>query len=328
MKKITVLLIGVGGIGFRHFQSLMNLELHTELLLVDINESALERAKEYEATVKKNNIDVKYYTDISKIPESIDVAIIATSSIVRRNVIESLTEKAKVDYMILEKVLFAKIDDYHAVSLLLKNNNIKAYVNCPRRMYPGYIELKKELSYQKHLNVYITGSAWGLCCNSIHLIDAMDFLCDGDTQVVECFGDMLDEVCIQSKRKNYIEMTGKIAGNIGGKVDFVIECFNDTDVYQEVVIVTSDKMYIINEIEQKLYVFNTENQNRSISTKKFNTKYQSQLTSMIIEELVKKGECSLTSYGRSCDLHIPLLKIFLENYNKSNEEDSDLCPIT
>ena len=45
----NVLLIAVGGIGFRHFQALLNCESDFELHVLDLNTDTIERAKAYAA---------------------------------------------------------------------------------------------------------------------------------------------------------------------------------------------------------------------------------------------------------------------------------------
>jgi hypothetical protein len=59
----------------------------------------------------------------------------------------------------------------------------------------------------------------------------------------------------------------------------------------------------------------------------FSLMYQSQLTRITVGQLLDTGNCSLASYEESADLHKPILKAFLEHYQKTKPE-AKVCPIT
>jgi hypothetical protein len=245
MNESTILLVGVGGIGYRHFQSLTEIKVRTKLILVDINQDALNKAKEYYETISNDNITIEYSKTIESIPKNIDLAIIASSSLVRRDIIEGVLQKATVKYMVLEKFLFPKKEDYTAVGTLLKKHNINTYVNCPRRMNPGFAELKERLHEKTHIDVFVTGSNWGLSCNVIHAIDIIDYIIDAGDEILSCTGELLDEKIIESKRKNYVEFTGKIVGHIGSKANFLIESMDSGEKPLCIYIMTGDTTYLI-----------------------------------------------------------------------------------
>jgi tRNA A37 threonylcarbamoyladenosine dehydratase len=56
MDEINILLVGVGGIGFRHFQSLAAFALPANLMIVDVDQNALNKAKEYFGTLENDKI--------------------------------------------------------------------------------------------------------------------------------------------------------------------------------------------------------------------------------------------------------------------------------
>ena len=83
-------------------------------------------------------------------------------------------------YLILEKVVFQSIQDFEDIIELLKINQIKAWVNCPRRMYKFYQEVQKQIGNGEQIIYTIRGGNWEMGCNSIHFIDLISFI-SGET---------------------------------------------------------------------------------------------------------------------------------------------------
>jgi hypothetical protein len=326
MNEINILLVGVGGIGFRHFQSLAAFALPANLMIVDVDQNALNKAKEYFGTLKNDKVALTCATSMDALPPAVDVAVVATSSLVRRAVVEELLARTQVKYMILEKILFPKIADYAAVGQLLKAHGVRAHVNCSARTYPGYHDLKKRLQGVGHMDVCVSGSNWGMCCNAIHLIDIMDYLIDGEACEAQCSGALLDPEILESRRKNYIEMTGRLVGSISSKANFIIESMRTGEKPINNYFMTADHIYLVDEVAGTMSVY--EAGGKHIETVLFPTIYQSALTASCAESLLKTGSCELIGYDRSCILHLALLEAFLEHYNKNNKEKSDSCPIT
>ena len=136
-----VLIIGVGGIGFRHFQALFNCKERIEIYVVDVNDDAIRQAKEYK-NAQNTNIDVFYSKRISDVPEHIHLAIIATSSLPRRSIFEELVRNREIEKIIFEKFLFPKMDDYDFVENVIKEKRIEAYVDCVARIYDFFNVIK------------------------------------------------------------------------------------------------------------------------------------------------------------------------------------------
>src|SRR5947209_4742456 len=132
----TVALIGAGQIGSRHLQALARLE--ADITVIDPSSASLDRAREL-----AGKSDIRYATQLDQLGPAIDVAIVACSARERRSVVESLLAGRKVGALVLEKVLFQKIEDYEAVGALLKERGVRAWVNCPRRLWPFYQALRE-----------------------------------------------------------------------------------------------------------------------------------------------------------------------------------------
>lgn len=320
----NVLLIAVGGIGFRHFQAVINCKEPIDLYVVDISEEALARAREYADTLTTKP-NIVYSKDISGIPEHIHVAIIATSSLPRRKVFEELVATHKVDSVIFEKIMFPKLEDYDAVQKILDEKHIRAHVDCPARLYDIYHQIREESIGCKYFTAVMRGSNWGLACNAIHLIDQVAFMAGVDTKKVVCSGYLEDDI-VASKRKGYVEFFGKLIGNIGERCSFVIECDRkDNPVTFE--FFTDKAYYYVNEVEGVLKkVINGEQDGGLVE--RIVIPFVSQLTNISVDGLLRGEAIDLASYAETRPLHEALLRTFLSHMNKVQGTESELCPIT
>ena len=56
--------------------------------------------------------------------------------------------------------------------------------------------------------------------------------------------------------------------------------------------------------------------------------FQSQLTNLIVEEIIESGESSLTSFSESKGIHLPFIRTIKAHLEKSLNENLEACPIT
>jgi len=139
---INIAIIGAGQLGSRHLQALASLKQNVFIQVIDSSVDSLKTAEiRFKEVSAPFNGLISFHTEITALKKNIEIAIIATSSKVRRTVVEQLVANSKVQHLILEKFLFVKEEDYDAVDKLLDTHHIKTWVNCPRRMMPFYQEL-------------------------------------------------------------------------------------------------------------------------------------------------------------------------------------------
>jgi hypothetical protein len=323
----NIVIIGSGKLGSRHLQSLAALKKETNIFLVDPSEESLKEASEL--FYKSNpfaGLKLEIFNNISLLPNGIiNIAIVATNSLVRRKVIEELTTKAKIEYLILEKFLFPEVKDYKIVEEIISKNNIKTWVNCPRRMFDYYKDLKSEMKDSSIIT--ISGSLWGLGCNGIHMLDLIAYLTNEDDLILNT--DTLDKTIIKSKREGYIEFTGKITGYTKSKKHiFIIACYAQEGIPLTISISTGDKNYIVSEPGKKLIVFSNSATNQTLQEKQINMLFQSQLTLPVVEQLLNTGNCELTTYKESSHLHLQFLNMLLNFMQLNSETKVEKCLIT
>lgn len=321
-----IAIIGVGGLGSRHLQALQNITIPVFIQAVDISEAALQKAQElWGKTQNRHVCQIEFLSEVTQLHPQLDIVIIATSANVRRAVIEQLLKTSTVKYLVLEKILFQTLHDYEEVANLLAVNHVKTWVNCPRRMFESYSELRTILAQKGNLSFLIQGSNWGLGCNLIHMVDMIDYLTNTD-QTAVCNGELLDAQIVESKRPGFIEFTGTVSGSIADH-KFIITSAVKGDFPITVHIVGTDLMCIIKEVERKVWIATREN-HWIFEERAFEMPYQSQLSHKLIENLVRTGSCSLPTLETSQRFHLEILKMFLDHLNKAREVRTELCPIT
>ena len=77
-----------------------------------------------------------------------------------------------------------------------------------------------------------------------------------------------------------------------------------------------------------MFVNSTKGDNINTVQEKIEVPFQSNLTNIIVEQLLGSAKCNLVSFKESSALHIPMLTSFLEHYNLVCRNKEILCPIT
>lgn len=324
MDKITV--VGAGNIGLRHIQALLLSEKPLELHVMDPSDESLQRVKQvWEQAELKTEIKINFAKNIDELPKQIELAIVATASNIRRQVVEQMIIGHGIRNLILEKVLFQKVEDYDAVYALLCKNNIPTWVNCPRRMYPIYESIKEELSDVENMQILVSGGqAWELACNAIHMVDLIGYLAGCENGKVDLSG--LDKEMYESKRKGFLEVGGTIKGCLGRCDSFAITT-DKKNILPLTVMIDSPKMKcIINENTKKIAIARSCN-NWEYEKIEGIFPYQSQLTHMAVWSILEQGMCQLPTFQEAKYEHL-LLQIPLTEYFEKQGVEKGLCPIT
>ena len=318
MKQVAV--IGAGQLGSRHLQGLKVASSPMDITVIDSNEDSLKIAKErYDAVPPYGEKVVKFVKSIEELPAELDLVIIATGSKPRANIVKSLLEHSVVKNLVLEKVLFPSLNEYTAIGQLLKNKHVNCWVNCPRRMFGTYKQIKENIDVSKPIHMTKADEDWGLCCNSIHMIDLFMYLTGETEYTIET--KWLNGKIEDSKRGGYIEMTGmlKIATPKGNSLTLISE--KNFEGEKNFMIENGDNMFVI--AEAGGYWINANNK------QPFTMIYQSQLTGVLADEILITGGCSLTPYFTSVLYHKPFIEAVLAKYNEINgSPDNKILPIT
>lgn len=306
--------MGIGQIGSRHLQGLLRLERSREIWAQDPSRSALELARKRACEIENHRSHrLHFVSDLNRFPTSLDLVLIATNSNVRFAVLSQLARTVSFKYLLLEKVLFPRLEEYEAAAELLQQHGIRTWVNCPLRMLPEY-QLMRQHFFGKGPSVFTsTGNMWEMGSTAIHLYDLFAFL-TGESEV-DFQTDLLDEKPLTSKRKGYLNFTGTIYGR-NAKGSFV-RLTNNANPIQLMhpfhTISNAHAHFIIHRGRDAHYDFALASEGWHWRRGNIHTPFQSEQTHLFIEQIEKNGAPSLTSYKESSILHRELIEGFLKH---------------
>ena len=325
MPNIAV--IGVGNLGGRHAQSLAALDFPCNIQIIDTSETSLNRAGEWFAGMNPSPyLKLEKLTGIEDAADKIDIAIVATNANVRAAVTEKLLSAKNVRYLILEKVLFQNPEDYPKINALIKAHGCKTWVNCPRRTVTFYKQLKSLYAEEKIFDFSVTGANWELGCNSIHFLDMLAFI-SGSSAGFSFDTSGLDKKLIDNKRPGFKEFTGVLRGSSRNCANFAFSATQAGSQPHLITIRSENTACMIKEFEAKAYLYQSKNK-WTEEVHALDGKYQSQLTSIIVADILKTGGCELTPYEESMQLHEAYIEALIDFLNNTQEEKTQICPIT
>lgn len=319
MSMYKAAIIGAGQLGSRHLQGLKTASLPFEIWVMDKSNESLEIAKQrYDQVDIIGEKQLHLIQSIEELPHELDYVVVATGSMPRAFLVKQLLAHTDVKYMILEKVLFPKLDDYDEIGNLIKEKGVRTWVNCARRMFGVNHEVASLLD-QTPLEMSYEGTDWGLCCNAIHLIDLFMMFTNENSYSLDTT-ELIPKV-EESKRKGYIEFYGTLTIKTPKGSTLKLVCSkenleNDTQIQ----ISQGDSIIRIDEIKGVLNV--------NGKTSSFRLPYQSETTGTYADMLIKMGYCSLTPFELSSKYHKIFIKEMLDFYNKVSGVETDLLPIT
>ena len=325
MKNIVI--IGAGNIGSRHLQALKAVKEALKIFVIDPNIKSLNEAKEKYLLMHSNNNqhEIEFFQEIIEFNEEIDIAIVATCSDIRRQIIENLLKLNTVKYFILEKILFQKVEDYDKIKDLFRKKKCKAWVNCTRRIIPIYKEEIKSWFYKKKFIFSVTGSNWGLMSNIIHYLDYMVLLLEDYDFIID--STYLNPISIQSKRKEFLEFTGLLQVHFKNGSHGIFQCFPTGKLPLIEEIVSDSLRAQIFWEDLNLKVWNHKN-NLKWDQYEIKMVYTSELTTGVVEEILNEYKCSLTSFDDSMKIHLKLYNQIINFLNINSDIKYNYYPFT
>lgn len=325
MKSI-ILLIGAGQLGSRHLQGLLRLEKKLNIFVLDPSEQSLEIARERAKEIPNNHL-TNYLTDWDLLPKRFNIVIVATGANVREMVVTKLLEGFKVDYLILEKILFQKLEDYKKIENLIKRLGLKTWVNHPRRMMKPYKVIKNIILQNNEIASFqVFGGNWGLACNGLHFIDLFAYLTGSSIETID--GNWIDSTVHKSKRLNHIEFTGTLKGRMKDSSCFTISSMDGSQEPISICISTKSNRWLIQEgsIMKVIHLAKDNDFEEHIGS--FNMLFQSVLTTNLIQDILESGKCDLPTYNEACQSHVPFITTLLQKHNELLDLEVNICPIT
>lgn len=321
-KKKIFLIIGLGNIGSRHLESLLEIK-NTEIFIFDKS-----KQKIFDILKKYKNKNIKKIENLKDIKKKIDFTVVATNADQRHKVLYDLIKYCRINCVLLEKVVFQKLIYFKKFTEISKDKKIKYIINYPRRLWNFFQVIKKEIKIsQSEFEITFKGYNWGLCCNTIHFIDLLFFFSHKKITNVESY-PFLQKKIFNSKRKNFYELRGKInyECNNGNKLTISDEKKNNRNL---LIIKFQNLVYQIKFDSDYCFVKKTINNIEKIEKKfKIKSLKQSEITKIYLK-YINKGKIDLF-----CDLsqafyqHKVLFNSIEERFASNKKFKGNLFPIT
>jgi len=282
---MKVLIVGAGNIGRRHMQALAGVPEITGVNVADPSTKCLKIAKKMALDEERagRGINVHFHTTIPECTN--DLTIIATNANERRAVWDKVRDRS--GFVILEKFLFNKVDEYDAP----RHDKKRTFVNCSRRAMPCY----DSFLGQEKVTIYYYGLD-GLLCNAIHFIDLMCYLTGSPLAGI----DVQISKAYKSKRRGYWDADGKIIATTEGVKGM---CYLTTTAMSKK---KQGPLYIVNDAQIDESGMTAKGADGVISAFKF--ELQSKMTGRIAVDLMKRGTCGLPDYWTSAEVHMMFLE--------------------
>jgi predicted dehydrogenase len=315
-NKLNILVVGFGMMGCRHVQALLQ---NKEKFKVHVLEPSAENVETNAARIGAKPEDCSWYNSLGEVPP-VELAIVATSSAPRFNIVKTLIESG-CKFFLLEKIVFQSVDQFKEIMELMNANGVKAYCNFVNRYFEAYNEIKQELNADTHLEMLVYGNAFGLGCNAIHYIDIFQYLTANNNLIID--SSSVSKIEIENRRgTQYREFTGtlKMKNDKGDKVTIIA----DPEFLGGVTINIrqGNKEYLLSEQSQKYYSIGVGSNDK----KDFTITPTSRLSDKITLEILE-GNCRLTRLEETFQSHQLLFEVF-NNCLFGEHLNVTLCSIT
>jgi len=324
-KIMRVIIIGSGQLGSRHLQGVLKNKSTEEVWIIDEWRSSLELA--FQRSKEISHFATLHFEEgFINLPIEADLCIVAGTANVRLSCCQEVLSRTKIKYLVLEKILFNSLPDFHSAEILFnKFPEMKIWVNHARRMFPFYREVKKQFQVLKRnrLSVEVSGSEWGLACNALHFIDLWCFLRETELSHVD-FDHALNSI-IESKRREFIEVRGlvKVQFSNGDEMSLISEISKE---YMPISINVKGENceFLIN--EQEHFYFKDLLTNSIMVEGRMD--YQSDLSSSLVSYSLNGHDFLLTPIGDSLPMHRIFIASAVDWYNSVLNRADLFIPIT
>lgn len=322
----SVAIVGAGNIGSRHLQGLAAAKRVDRIYLVDPSDGALQTAAaRWREAAGEDPREPVLLRDPSGLPADLRLLIVATTARFRRQALEGALDGRAPPFVLLEKFLFQAADDFGAAAALLERAGARTWVNTPRPIWPGYRELKAQLTDGEPLICRVSGPARAsIASNTIHFIDLMAFL-TGERRF-DFAGTRLAADYDASRHAGGVEFFGRVAASTPGGSFFEFSVLADQKGPITVDLLAPGRRWLIRESQGRAFALSEAN-DWSYQESPFAVPFQSQLTGKVVDEILDTGTCGLTPYAASSELHLQLLDVYLQRL-REDQPGIQACPIT
>ncbi|MES2686067.1 MAG: hypothetical protein V4706_04545 [Pseudomonadota bacterium] len=318
MKPATILISGAGQLGSRYLQGLASCTRPLRVHVHDVDRASLTRAQQRWDEVAKPGgpHEVSLHNTVTTIPTAVNVAIVATTARWRPDAVMKIAAHADVGAWILEKVLAQNEVGLKEISRHIGSQ--RAWVNTPRRGLDWHQQIKTHLGVLRPLHLKVSGSGWGLACNSIHFLDMFSWWVDEPLVYVDT--SELARDWIESKRPGNWEVLGKLRAYFAGGSTIELNV-KDGELFYEFELDDGHGIWTINEDA------GTASRSDGLDLPG-RLPFQSEVSGALIESILTNGTCELPTLEQSLVTHRPFLAALLAHWRATVDPQADAVPIT
>jgi hypothetical protein len=315
--KRKVLIAGAGQLGSRYLQGLAKVAEPLEIWVFDPLEGALTRAEErWKEMQPSAEHAVRYVSSLDALPNSMDIAIVATTADVRAVLVAEIDRHADIRYWVLEKVLTQSVGEIAQLQAALSGGK-SAWVNTPMHMWPLYRNIRALCPGGAPIEANFEGFR-GLACNSIHYVDFVGRWNGAAVIGVDTSG--LQGKWYLGKRDGFYEIDGEILIRFADGSKLRVASERSNLGYKAKLRVGSGE-WEVSEAECSARCVD----GRTISG---GVAFQSQLTAPMVEAIFAGSPCGLPTLAESAQQHTFFLNALLEHWNRYMPNKVERLPIT
>lgn len=315
-------IVGLGGIGLRHLQSLCEFNGALQIYGIDPSPEARKRAVNLNRKSGRSEIVLIDCPNLKELKMRPELAIVATNARERLSVVRELC-KLKCSLFLLEKILFSHPAEYEEAANLFNGHRPKVWVNCVRRCAPRFARLQG-LTAGKTVSYRVAGASWGLASNIVHHLDEWAFLCRAKDMTVSA---KLDPRLIPTRRVGYYEVAGTIRAQAGPHT-FEARSGGTATAGE-----AGDRTIWIRVNDVELEIGQTSGQmivtgpDKNAILEAYPPALQSEATAKHVEAILAGLEPHLPRFEEAARLHLSVLEVLWPHFQSLNPEFTD-CPIT
>lgn len=305
-----VIIIGVGNIGKRHLQAVVNSTNIDKIICYDLFKETTESILTFCET---NNISDSRITLLYKEEEVLEqtnkesIVIIATTAKNRLPLFESIISK-KPKAIIVEKPVVQNSYEFGLLKEWINQNNIPVYVNFIAHAQPFYQKIKEEVSSSNELTFYTSMPLWGLSTVGIHQIELFLWLTGGVTFKAS-YGKWFKTY--EQKRKGFHDIAGIINIDLENGKFATINSKLNPDGVSSINIISDTKSYTILENLDTLITVDKEN---GVKIEPLNVRFVSMYMNEVVDSIIDGERIILPSIQESEASHKILFE-YVESLN-------------
>ena len=314
--KVTI--IGAGRMGLRHGLGALQCKEVKELVIVDINQTSLDNAKD-KLSEEKSETTIQYLLTKDLTGYS-DVVIDASTAENRLSTLQ-LAISLNPRHILIEKPIGQSMAKVTELMNTVKGFSGTVSVNLNMRLYEYSKTLKKDLRElpqfkgMKFLN--FSGGSHGIGANGIHYLDFLFFMLDADSADMVA-GEIGDEILPSRRGANFGDFGGWSAINLYKNKQLVgksmILLSNTSTVFGGWEIIGSHGRIRINELEgTRVDILRNENSKLPVSsyagdylppsTSPIFSPLLNELTQQWLTEIANTGKSLLPAVEESLKVH-------------------------